>query len=90
MDQGVAIVLAASVAALPGVLTYIQSRSNKRTIDDVKEQVVTLNESTIGQLAANTETRRVEAITHDDRTAQEQRHVDTAPPDDPPQGPEVG
>lgn len=84
MDQGYAIVLAALIASAPP--TIIGWR-NKRTIDDTHRQVQTLNESTIGQLAANTETRRVEAIDHDDRTALEQRHVDDAPPPEPPQGP---
>jgi hypothetical protein len=59
----------------------------QRTADDTHAQVVTLNESTLGELAASAETRRVEQMPHDDRTAQEQRHVDAAPEPEPPQGP---
>ena len=59
----------------------------QRVVDDTHRQVVTLNESTIGELAANQETRRVEDMPHDVRTAQEQRHVDSAPEPGPPQGP---
>lgn len=53
----------------------------------IQREVRTMNESTMGQLAAGQETRRVEALDHDDRTAMEQRHLDDAPPHDPPQGP---
>lgn len=87
MDQGLAIVLAGALAAVPGILTFLQSRANKVTIDDVHKQVATLNESTVGQLAAAVETRRVEAIPHDERTAKEERHVESAPPLGPPIGP---
>ena len=44
-----------------------------------KKEVVTGNEQTLGQLGMRQETRRSEAIPHDDRTAQEQRHVDNDP-----------
>jgi hypothetical protein len=95
MDQGTAIVLAAAIGSLPPTIAILNaSRMSRRaqegiksTVDDTHAQVVTLNESTIGQLAADTETRRVEHIDHDDRTAQEQHHVDTAPAKEPRQGP---
>lgn len=53
----------------------------------VRNEVRTYNEKPMGRLAAEDETRRVEAIDHDDRTLMEQRHVDESPPRDPPQGP---
>lgn len=87
MDSGIAVICAAAIAATPGVLTLVQARANHKVGEEIRDQVVTLNESTIGQLAANTETRRVENISHDDRTAQEQRHVDSAPLPEPPIGP---
>lgn len=59
----------------------------QRVVDDTHHQVVTLNEKPLGQLAAEGETRRIEDIPHDDRTAVEQRHIDDSPAPDPPQGP---
>lgn len=84
MDQGLAIVLAAVISSVVIAIEHTLTRRSVRVVDG---KVDTLNESTLGQLAAERETRRVEDIPHDDRTAQEQRHVDTAPEKEPPQGP---
>lgn len=72
------------------IVEILRGQADARTvIDDTHTQVVTMNESTAGQLLADGETRRIEGIPHDERTAKEQRHVDDAPEPDPPQGPEV-
>lgn len=57
------------------------------TVDDVHAQVVTLNAGTVGSFASDDETRRVAAIPHDDRTAAEQHHLESAPDPGPPIGP---
>lgn len=58
----------------------------QKALDEIKAEVVTRNESTIGSLAADNETRRIEAIPPSERTAKEQRHIDAAPAKDPAQG----
>jgi len=73
MCVGLATLIAACVAAW----NALHARREGRTY----------NETTMGGLAAANETRRVEAIAHDERTAQEQRHLDDAPQPDDPQGP---
>ena len=84
---GIALIITASAAAV-GSLTgaYLSLRTDRRT-KRIDRKVDTLNESTIGELAAADETRRASAINPDQRTAREQRHVDEAPPDEPGQGP---
>lgn len=69
---GVALVIT-SVATLLGVLV------TARVTLHVRNEVRTSNELTIGQLAAAGETRRAEDIPHDERTRQEQRHIDQSP-----------
>jgi len=94
VDQGIAFVLAAAIAATPPTVgLYIGFRAShhrqdvmQSKLDDTHAQVVTMNEGTLGSFAADDETRRIEAIPHDQRTAQEQRHVDSAPEPDAPQG----
>jgi len=83
MDQGTAIVLAATI---PTVIVAVEHYLTRRSVGRVEQQVTTLNESTIGQLAAAAETRRAEDIPHDRRTAQEQRHIDSSPEIGPEQG----
>lgn len=84
---GVAAVIGA-LATMAGVLgnLWLSTRTLRAT-HEVRDEVRTYNEKTTGQLAAEGETRRVEGIPHDERTAVEQRHVDEAPPVEPPQGP---
>lgn len=74
-------------AVLTGIAAVVTAVMNGRKIGAVHDEVRTLNESTLGELGANIETRRVEDIPHDKRTKQEQRHLDDSPPDAPPQGP---
>jgi hypothetical protein len=94
MDQSTAIVVAAGLAALPGSLTVLMAARSKGRqdamkdrLDDVHDQIVTMNGGTVGSFASDEETRRVEAIPHDERTATEQRHIDQAPTREPPIGP---
>lgn len=56
-------------------------------VDAVHQEVRTMNEGTLGSFAAEDETRRIEQIPHDARTATEQRHIDQAPEPEPPIGP---
>lgn len=84
MDQGVALVLAAAIGAAPAIVT---ARALSRKVDAVHKEVKTYNEGTVGMNSAAAETRRIEEIPHDERTATEQHHVDVAPPLEPPQGP---
>lgn len=80
---GVALVIVALgslVTACGG--TYIAVKLNA-----IHTEVKTGNELRLGELAAAEETRRAERIPHDQRTAQEQHHIDTAPGIGPAQGP---
>lgn len=81
--SGIALIIVAIgslVTAVGGVVVAIM-------VNRVHKEVRTLNESTPGELDAATETRRIEAIPRAERTAKEQRHIDTAPMPGPPQGP---
>lgn len=69
-----------AIAAVLGALTL-------RKVADVKKEVVTGNAIKAGKVIGDGETRRVEDIPHDERTAAEQHHLDSAPEPDPPQGP---
>lgn len=64
-----------------------QTASLGAQVESVHAEVRTLNEGTVGSFANEGETRRIEEIPHDERTATEQRHVDQAPPTETPQGP---
>lgn len=77
MSDAVATVLAAAIPSLIQVVALVW-------LHRVKQDVRTLNESSVGQLAAADETRRIERIPKGDRTAKEQRHIDTAPQNNPP------
>jgi hypothetical protein len=57
------------------VTTFVVLRRTK----EVHTEVRTWNESTIGENSAANESRRIEDIPRDDRTSQEQRHVDAVP-----------
>ncbi len=69
------------------VATLIAALTNTVVATRARRENRTYNETTVGMLAAEGETRRIEKIPHAKRTAKEQRHLDDAPPDDPPQGP---
>lgn len=77
------------IVALIGAYSAWLQRDTRNVVKDTHAQVVTLNESTIGELAAADETRRAQRIAHDERTAMEQRHIDTAPAVGPAQGPRL-
>lgn len=81
--NGIALIIVALgsfITAVGGVVVAIM-------VNRVHREVRTGNELRMGELEAARETRRVEEIPHDERTAQEQRHIDTAPEPGPPQGP---
>lgn len=61
--------IAATSAAIVSIITAWNTTR-------VRHEVRTMNEQTIGQLAANQETRRIEVIPKGDRTAREDRHMD--------------
>lgn len=91
MDQGLAIVLSAGIAAAPILYGQWRIAHHVKAVDDhvveVHEEVVTGNALKVGASVDAAETRRVEEIPHDERTVAEQHHLDTAPPPDPAQGP---
>ncbi len=91
MDLGLP--LAALITVAPGLVGLVmQKRSKERQermrmlIDGVRKDVATSNDLSLGALAANTETRRIEGIPIEERTPTEQHHVDDAPPLQPPVG----
>ena len=82
--------LAQVIVAVGGLITAIAGatvtvlvalRQTNKKVDAVMGQVTTLNESTIGQLAAAIETARIEAKESAGRmlTDKEQRHIDADP-----------
>lgn len=82
---------AATIAAFAAVITAVSTPLVAvflaLRLAGVHKELQTLNEGTVGSFAADAETRRAEAIPHDDRTPTEQRHIDQAPMPEPPQGP---
>lgn len=59
----------------------------QEALEEIKGQVTTMNEGTVGSFAADDETRRVRDIDRAKRTPTEQRHLDAAPAKEAPQGP---
>lgn len=82
---------AATIAAVGAVLTAVTTPIGFVLVAMIQSRVhhelKTLNEGTVGSFAAENETRRIEAIPHDERTATEERHMASAPPPEPPVGP---
>ena len=69
--------LITSVAAvIAAIATLVVALRTKRAVTDVKHEVRTMNEQTIGQLGAAAETRRIEEIPMSERTPRESRHMD--------------
>lgn len=77
---GVIIALGVLVTAIGSLVTAWQTR---KTHGELR----TLNESTLGSLANDAESRRVRAIDFADRTPKEQRHLDQSAPLEVVQGP---
>lgn len=61
--------IAATSAAIVSIITAWNTTR-------VRHEVRTMNEQTIGQLASNQETRRIDHIPQAERTAREDRHMD--------------
>jgi hypothetical protein len=66
---GAAILITSSAAALVSIITALKQ------IPAVKKELKTMNEMSLGQLGEAQETRRIDKIPFEDRTAQEARHV---------------
>jgi len=84
---GVALVLGALGVLVTTVTTAVLAILTFRRAGQIHGEVRTMNETTIGQNSANRLTDQIEEKPHDERTAQEQRHLDAAPPREPGQGP---
>lgn len=85
--NGFLIALGLLITAATGAYSAWANHHLKRTTKEIRHELITLNEGTVGSFAADAETRRVEEIPHDERTPTEQRHVDSAPDPEEPQGP---
>jgi hypothetical protein len=72
-----ATIITALGALVTGMAMLITAFRTHRKIEAVHHEVRTLNEATIGELAAKIETRRIEAKQAEGEllTAQEQRHI---------------
>jgi len=76
MSTGEIITLIGAVsAAIVSIIGALRVGGVKKEVTGVKQELKTSNELTLGQLGANTETRRIEEIPFQDRTAQEDRHI---------------
>lgn len=69
----------AIIAAITAAITARRVTGVKHDVAAVKEEVVTGNALTLGKLAADDETRRIELVEPGERTAQEQDHLDSSP-----------
>ena len=67
--------IGAVAAAVVSIIGAWRVNNVKNEVAGVKQELKTSNELTLGQLGANTETRRIEEIPFQDRTAQEDRHI---------------
>jgi hypothetical protein len=79
--------IAATAAIITAISTPLVAVFLGVRLSSVHSELKTLNEGTVGTFTADNETRRIELTPHDERTPTEQRHLDTAPPAEPPQGP---
>ena len=75
--------IAALSSAVVAVITVLR-------VGAVKNEVKTMNELTLGQLGEATETRRIDEIPADERTARESRHVAMTKDDVPRPPPDSG
>lgn len=92
MDAATIAAIASVIAAIGApvamvCIALVQLRPIKQVVQDIHENVQTMNAGTVGSFAAEDETRRIEAIPHNKRTPTEQHHLDVAPEKEPPQGP---
>lgn len=60
--------MASVIAATASLMAVVKGR-------EIHNEVKTMNELTLGQLGERRETRRIDAVDPDDRTAQERRHL---------------
>lgn len=67
------------IITIPLILTAWAGLRASRKIEKVYREVKSGNELMTGQLASAAETRRIADIPHEERTAQEQRHLEQLP-----------
>lgn len=92
--NGTLIAVGLLVTAVTGAYTAWAAHHTKavlpaiaKTNTEIVKALDTLNEKSVGVLAAEDETRRIEAMPHDDRNPTEQRHLDQSAPPEAAQGP---
>jgi hypothetical protein len=73
---GIALLVSAVGIAIASVVGAVAALLAAHRAGRVVQEVRTLNELSLGQLGAATETRRIDEIDPSDRTAQETRHMD--------------
>lgn len=66
---GLGALITSSAAAIVSIITALKQ------VPGVRRELKTMNELTLGQLGEAEETRRIDKIPYEDRTAQEARHV---------------
>lgn len=71
--------IASLTAAIVAIINALKTSKVGAVAQAIHTEVKTINGLAIGQLADATETRRIEAISPEDRTLAEQHHVDVVP-----------
>jgi hypothetical protein len=75
-------VVAATIPTLPATAAFLVSFHNKGKIRNVQTSVDSGNSLTMGRLADNAESRRIEAVPEGERTREDWSHRrDVLPPD---------
>jgi hypothetical protein len=74
--SAISVLIASIAAAVASIIAALRA-------GNVHKEVKTMNELTLGQLGERQETRRIEDIPMEDRSAQETRHVTPLRKDDP-------
>jgi hypothetical protein len=72
----IVITLPVLVTAVSSAMALRKAKQTNAKVHQVYEEVKTGNELRAGELATAAETRRIAAIPADERTDQEQRHLD--------------
>lgn len=73
--RDLALLVTAIGTAIAAIVAACASLVAALRIQNVHHEVKTMNELTLGQLGERRETRRIENVEPDDRTAQERRHM---------------
>ena len=70
------VLIASLTAAGVSLITAWNTTRVRGEVREVRHEVKTMNESTLGQLGAEAETRRIDHIAVRDRTPKESRHME--------------